>query len=168
MIYSVLVKYPIKDTEKQNLEEAKQELSEIQEKLAAIEEGKKLFRNFLKSLKNKKCCPLCDTRDESRLARAKKYCEENVEFKNKGKMVSEKEELVEKIQKLEEAVKIISEIEALEKEIEGIDKEFQMTKNEAKKLQVEKSKLEKEEKNLKEKLDSIDLHAFQSFKEMIK
>ena len=140
----------------------------IKEKLAAIEEGKKLFRNFLKSLKNKKCCPLCDTKDESRLARAKKYCEENVEFKNKGKMESEKEDLLEKIQKLEKSVKIISEIEGQEEREKELDKELKIQKIEAGKLRDEKMKLEKEQKNLITKVESIDIHTFQSFKEPMK
>ena len=83
-------------------------------------------------------------------------------------MESEKEDLLEKIQKLEKSVKIISEIEGQEQQEKELDKELKIQKIEAGKLRDEKTKLEKDQKNLISKVESIDIHTFQSFKEPMK
>ena len=74
---------PLKKTSLDKLETT---LVDLEEDYAAMKEGKKLFETFLKKVKSKPNCPLCEHDLGSRRSRVEELCRSKMEFSNESSL----------------------------------------------------------------------------------
>ena len=136
--------------ERDTISRLQSELEEKQEELAAMSQGKKLFETFLKSLKKKPNCPLCDEdlQKSKRLSHVERLCKQKMTFSNQNDLEDEIEEIKEKITLSEENIKLLESISDLEKKEEHIKQEMEEYKTKLSELKNEHEKLSKEYKNI--------------------
>ena len=118
-------------------------------------------------MKSKKCCPLCENslQEKAKFDRAQQICQENLEFKNKGQIESDRDDLQTKIIALEKHVIALDVIDENENKEKLISSSLNKLKEELKILRDEKSKMDGSLRVLREKQSNLDIEKFKNYLE---
>merc|ERR1711892_335513 len=143
------------DEEKSTLSKLETTLVDLEEDFAAIKQGKKLFQSFLKKVKQKPECPLCENHLGNRREKVIELCETKMAFSNERELGDEIRQTKSNIDQSKLAVQKMAKIEELERAEEEQKKRLKMYQDEKKVLERDYETAKREATKTNDELNNL-------------